>query len=100
FVGMDQLMPFVRDLAPGGERVFRSGGSRFRDGDVLLARITPCLENGKTARVSGLRGGTGHGSTEFIVLAGREGVTDSEWLYYLARWDRFREYSIQHMTGT
>ncbi|MCL4852481.1 MAG: restriction endonuclease subunit S, partial [Bryobacteraceae bacterium] len=74
---------------------------RFRDGDTLIARITPCLENGKTAYVTSLGDGVvGHGSTEFIVLSGREGVSDNLFAYYLARSDSFRAYAIGHMEGT
>ena len=76
-------------------------GSRFVDGDVLVARITPCLENGKTCRVVGLGPGVvGWGSTEFIVVRGIEGITDSLFLYYLLRSDESRKYAIRHMTGS
>ncbi len=76
-------------------------GSRFRDGDTLLARITPCLENGKTAQVRGLGPDIiGWGSTEFIVMRAKIGVTDGDFVYLLARDPSFREYAIQQMTGT
>ena len=78
-----------------------SSGSRFRDGDTLLARITPCLENGKTAQVRGLgRGVVGWGSTEFIVMRAKPGLADPDFVYLLARDPGFREYAIQQMTGT
>src|SRR3546814_1928235 len=74
-----------------------SSGMRFRNGDTLLARITPCLENGKTAMVDFLKGDeVGWGSTEFIVL-GPKGSTPSEFNYCLARNARFREYAIRNM---
>lgn len=81
------------------QRKFTSG-MRFKNGDTLLARITPCLENGKTALVDFLNSGEiGWGSTEFIVLAPK-GATSPEFIYCLARNDRFREFAIKNMTGT
>ena len=80
-------------------REFKSG-ARFRNGDTLLARITPCLENGKTAFVQSLATGTvGWGSTEFIVLRAVPPVPP-EYTYLLARDATFREHAIQRMTGT
>ncbi|MDF2369928.1 MAG: restriction endonuclease subunit S [Rhizobiaceae bacterium] len=77
-----------------------SSGMRFKNGDTLLARITPCLENGKTALVDFLDNGEiGWGSTEFIVLAPK-GSTSREFIYCLARNERFREFAIKNMTGT
>lgn len=78
-----------------------SSGSRFRDGDTLLAKITPSLENGKTAQVRGLGNGVvGWGSTEFIVLRAKPGVSDQNFVYLLARDPVFRDFAIQQMTGT
>ena len=75
-------------------------GSRFRNGDTLVARITPCLENGKTAFVNCLKDGEiAWGSTEFIVLRPRPPVPN-ELAYCIARTSRFREYAIRSMTGT
>ena len=80
-------------------REYKSG-ARFRNGDTLLARITPCLENGKTAFVQSLATGmVGWGSTEFIVLRANPPVPP-EYTYLLARDDEFREHAIQSMTGT
>ena len=80
-------------------REYKSG-TRYRNGDTLLARITPCLENGKTAFVQSLASGTvGWGSTEFIVLRAVPPVPP-EFTYLLARDDGFREHAIQSMTGT
>ncbi len=74
-------------------------GSKFEEGDTLLARITPCLENGKTAIAMGLNGEPAVGSTEFIVMRPR--VKDQELLVYgIARSQKFREIAIQKMTGT
>ena len=79
---------------PGGS------GARFQNADTLLARITPCLENGKTALVDVLDGDrAGWGSTEFIVLRARPGVP-AEWPYLLARDEAFRAHVIASMSGT
>lgn len=100
FVSMDKLDPFKRKIGDNEEREYR-GGSKFINGDTLLARITPCLENGKTAYVDILADGeVGAGSTEFIVLRAIDGVTDSDYLYYLSISPDFRNYAIQAMIGT
>lgn len=76
------------------------GGARFRNGDTLLARITPCLENGKTGYVDFLsEGEVGIGSTEFIVMRPREGIP-SVLPYIIATSSDFRDFAIRHMTGT
>lgn len=81
------------------ERPFNSG-MRFINGDTLVARITPCLENGKTAFVDFLlEGQVGWGSTEYIVLRPKPPLPP-EFAYCLARSNEFREYAIQSMTGT
>lgn len=101
FVSMADL-GFGRDIDITAleERVYNGGGTRFKNGDTLLARITPSLENGKTALVSGFASGqVCHGSTEFIVLAPRSS-SDTLFLYYLARSPAFREYAIQSMEGS
>jgi type I restriction enzyme, S subunit len=77
-----------------------SSGTRFRNGDTLLARITPCLENGKTAFVQNLTGdAVGWGSTEFIVMRSVSPVP-KPFSYLLARDAAFRRHAIQSMTGT
>ena len=76
------------------------GGARFRNGDTLLARITPCLENRKTGFVDQLpEGEIGVGSTEFIVLRARDGIAPPI-SFLLATATRFRDHAIQHMIGT
>lgn len=81
------------------ERPFGSG-MRFMNGDTLVARITPCLENGKTAYVDFLQEGQiGWGSTEYIVLRPKLPLPE-EFAYCLARSDGFREFAIQSMTGS
>lgn len=75
-------------------------GMRFRNGDTLLARITPCLENGKTALIQCLpKDICAWGSTEFIVMRPKYAIPD-EYAYLLARDKKFREHTIRNMTGT
>lgn len=81
------------------ERAFNSG-TRFRNGDTLVARITPCLENGKTSYVDFLGDGQiGWGSTEYIVLRPKPPLPP-EFAYCLARSGEFRDFAIQSMTGS
>ena len=77
-----------------------NGGMRFTNGDTLLARITPCLENGKTAFINFLDDGeVAFGSTEYIVLAPKND-TPPEMLYCLARYSSFVDYAVKNMNGS
>ena len=101
FVDMAAVSPGRRTVHSTELRKFRGSGSRFRDGDTLMARITPCLENGKIARYCGNSDqDVGHGSTEFIVVRGRPEVTDTEYAFYVTRSDQVRSYAVGQMTGT
>ncbi len=81
-------------------RTFQGSGTKFMNGDVLVARITPSLENGKTAFVDFLQDEeVGWGSTEYIVLKAGPNMVP-EYVYYLARDESFRTFAIQNMTGT
>ena len=76
-----------------------NSGSKFQNGDTLLARITPCLENGKTAYVSDLDSDEGAvGSTEYIVMRSKQ--LNSYMVYLLARTDDFRKSAINSMSGS
>ena len=101
FIEMADLPEGERDVSGIGNRVFNGGGSKFKNGDTLFARITPCLENGKTAKVSGLpENAVGHGSTEFIVMAAKDPSVDEDFVYYVARHPEFRAYAKGRMEGT
>ena len=77
-----------------------NGGMRFTNGDTLFARITPCLENGKTAFIDFLDDGeVAFGSTEYIVLAPKND-TPPEMLYCLARYPAFVDYAVKNMNGS
>ena len=81
------------------EKIF-NGGMRFANGDTLLARITPCLENGKAAFINFLDPSeVAFGSTEYIVLASK-GIVPPEFLYCLVRSSAFRKYAIKNMNGS
>ncbi len=82
------------------ERRPHGSGMRFINGDTLVARITPCLENGKTAFVDFLNDGeVAWGSTEYIVLRPKPPLPEV-YAYCLARTPEFRDFAIQNMTGT
>ena len=102
FVDMKAVESSRRGASESESREFKSGGARFMPFDTLMARITPCLENGKIARYipSEGVGGPAFGSTEFIVIRGREGVTDNDYAYYLTKWEEFRQFAISQMTGS
>ena len=100
FVDMAAVNSDARCAYMSEEREFKGGGSRFQSGDTLLARITPCLENGKIARYCATDGAVAHGSTEFIVIRGRDNVSTTAYAYYLTTWEGVRGYAISQMTGT
>ncbi|WP_265304312.1 restriction endonuclease subunit S [Verminephrobacter eiseniae] len=101
FVEMSAIAAGTRDVKCSEYRNFSGGGSRFQDRDTLMARITPCLENGKLARFQAPEGEPiGHGSTEFIVIRGKPNVTDNDYAYYLAISPEVRKFAISQMTGT
>ena len=99
FVGMSGLSQGSMVIGDIIEKTGNSG-AKFINGDTLFARITPCLQNGKTGYVQFLtpEQPVGFGSTEFIVLRESEYLS-SEYIYLLSRSNNFREHAIQSMTG-
>lgn len=98
-IGMDKLGTFQRKIN-GSEYIEYAAGPKFRNGDTVVAKITPCLENGKTAYVDILdEEEVAYGSSEFIVLRENE-YSDKKFVYYLARSPWFRERAISCMEGT
>lgn len=81
---------------PFGE--VKKGYTPFREGDVLFAKVTPCMENGKMAVARGLKNGVGFGSSEFHVLRPTERV-DAKYLYHFVSSEPFRKEAARHMTG-
>ena len=99
-VPMEALLPFTKKVK---FFVFEkyNGGVKFKNGDTLVARITPSLENGKTVYVDLLDDNEiGFGSTEFIVLREKSGITDKQFVYYFAISNDFRDVAIKSMTGS
>ena len=97
---MEQLRPFGKTPI-GYTKEPYNGGTKFRNGDTLLARITPCLENGKTAQVNFLDNEeVGFGSTEYIVLRAKKGKADNDFVYYLSISPSFRGMAIKSMVGS
>ncbi len=107
-IARDQVRPYVpmRSLSTNSMRLcdleqrLPKGGSTFRNGDTLLARITPCLENGKTALVQFMDSPdeAASGSTELIVMRGK--TVPATWVYCLARSSSFRQEAINRMSGS
>lgn len=99
-IAMEKLEPFTRDIPEFEYFEFR-GGTKFRNGDTLMARITPSLENGKTSKVNLLdKDEVGFGSTEFIVVRAKENISDENFVYYLMIAPNIREVAIKSMVGT
>ena len=78
----------------------KKGFTYFGDGDVLFAKITPCMENGKGAIAEHLTNGIGMGSTEFHVLRPISGTSTSQWILALTRMSNFRTKAARFMSGT
>lgn len=98
FVEMENIVVWIK--RPRTENVLIFTGqscSKFKPNDTLMARITPCLENGKVAKYS--NGNAGFGSTEFIVFRGKSGLADDDYVYYLAKSQYIRDMAINSMTG-
>ncbi len=99
FVEMKDLKDGNKFCIPSATRK-PSSGARFREGDTLFARITPCLENGKICQVKDLNNGIGFGSTEFLVFRGKAKVSNNDFVFYLSRWDEVRQFAESNFEGT
>ena len=99
-IGMDLLQPFCRSISSFTTETY-SGGAKFRNKDTIMARITPCLENGKTAMVNILDDNEiGFGSTEYIVFRAKNNISDPYFIYYLITSSLIREPAIKSMVGS
>ena len=101
FIDMSSLLVDNRDITKVCIREFKGGGAKFKNGDTLFARILPCLENGKTAKVDCLpRDKLGHGSTEFIVMwAKNQNLTKTMFIISLG-FQSFKAYARARMEET
>ena len=99
-VPMECLQPFTRQISGYVEAPY-GGGAKFKNGDTIMARITPCLENGKTAFIQGFqKEEVLFGSTEYIVMRAIPNKSDSRFVYYLATSPVFRDVAIKSMVGS
>lgn len=99
-IGMDILQPYCRAIPSFSFEPY-TGGTKFKNGDTIMARITPCLENGKTAMVNILDDNEiGFGSTEYIVFRAKNNITDPYFVYYLVTSDCIRNPAIKSMVGS
>lgn len=103
FVPMSCINTYDASFTPTEVRALRdvsTGFTYFRDNDVLLAKITPCFENGKAGIARNLNNGIGFGSTEFIVIRADASVVDPEWIFYHINTHEFIDGGRSFMTGT
>lgn len=99
-IPMETLAPFSKYISSYTLTNF-NGGTKFRNGDTLFARITPCLENGKTSQVTILdEDEIGFGSTEYLVLRAIPQITDKDFIYYLFVTPYIRNIAIKSMVGS
>jgi type I restriction enzyme M protein len=103
FIPMQDLNENQMYFSPQAERKLKdvySSYTFFKDGDVLLARVTPCFENGKSGIARGLKNGIGFGSSEIFVFRPKHGIVYSEWIYYWISKSKFMNIGKSHMSGT
>ncbi len=99
-IAMEVIQPFTKKIPTYSNEEYK-GGVKFKNGDTIMARITPSLENGKTSYVDILDDGEiGFGSTEFIVFREKENVSDKHFIYYLTTSPIVRNTAIKSMTGS
>ena len=99
-ITMDKIVSNCRQVIHDEKSPY-DGGMKFQNNDTIMARITPCLENGKCAFISDLQEGEiAFGSTEYFVLRARPGISDPMFVYYLAISPEIKNVAIQSMTGT
>ena len=99
-IPMEYLIPFSRDVKKWEISAY-SGGAKFRNNDTIMARITPCLENGKRAKINILNDGeVAFGSTEYIVFRSKPNISDPDFIYYLICSDLIRNPAIKSMVGS
>lgn len=99
FVEMADITPGMRYVRASQTRVAGGSGSKFLSGDTLMARITPCLENGKIAQFTSDQESAAQGSTEFWVFRAKDGVSDPSYVFYLASTEAIRGPAEKSMAG-
>lgn len=91
---------YIQDTSCERYDKVKKGFTYFENGDVLFAKITPCMENGKGAIALNLKNNIGFGSTEFHILRPIPGISNPYWLLALTRLPSFRKYAAKNMIGT
>lgn len=103
FIPMADINTFDAAFTPKENRKLSevlSGFTYFKDNDILLAKITPCFENGKAAIARNLTNGIGFGSTEYIVIRANTSLVYPEWIFYHINTPEFIDGGKSFMTGT
>lgn len=99
FVSMEHISSGCKNILPVEEETYRGQScSKFRNGDTIMARITPCLENGKIAQYNS-DSEFAMGSTELFVFRSKENLSDDNYIYYLLSTDYIRQNAVNSMTG-
>ncbi|MEN8846439.1 MAG: restriction endonuclease subunit S [Candidatus Arcticimaribacter sp.] len=98
FIPMEDIEIGVKYVKSNSKKRLTGGGAKFESGDTLFARITPSLENGKIAQAKNLSG-PAFGSTEYFIFRGKEGITDSDFIFYLVNTHQFKQNAINSMVG-
>ena len=96
---MDRINPTRRYVKNSENKIYNGGGAKFVNGDILFARITPCLQNGKISQAVIVNGPLGFGSTEFFVFRGKKHKVDQSFLYYLSLTPAITEPAKNSMVG-
>ena len=99
YIEMADINPGNAFVFPQEERFYKGGGSRFQSGDILFARITPCLENGKIVQFKHTGNQPCFGSTEFFIFRGKPNISDSTYILYLALSPIIRDPAVKSMSG-
>jgi type I restriction enzyme S subunit len=99
FIPMENVNAGYKFVKAEQRKIYDAGGAKFCNGDTIFARITPCLENGKIAQVTGITDNKGFGSTEYIVFRGKEKISDSDFIYYLSKTEWFKQNAVNSMVG-
>jgi len=99
FIDMKNVIPGNRFIYSQVNRLYSGNGSKFQNNDVLFARITPCLENGKIAQYKSIELKPSFGSTEFFVFRAKVNIINSSYLYYLCLSPLVRKTAEKSMTG-
>jgi len=99
FIPMENVTPGLKYVYPTDEKKYEGSGVKFENDDVIFARITPCLEHGKITIARGLTKNKGFGSTEYYIFRAKPGISDKDYIYYLAISPIIRDNAIVSMIG-